>query len=261
MTRPDLHLAVATRRLWLLPLLAALGFVALWELGVLFGAASPLLFPPPSRVLARLAELVAEGKLQPHLLASLRRLLLGFALGAVPGLAVGLAMGWSARARGVLDPMIAAFHPVPKVALFPLFLLAFGLGETSRLVAIALSAFFPMALNAMTGVRQIPPVCFEVAQSFGAGPARTFCRVVLPGSLPMVATGVRIGANSALGLTLVVEIASANDGLGSLIWSAWETLRTADLYGAVLVIATIGICLGAGLRRLARAVAPWHTEL
>lgn len=252
--------AVDEKRLWMLPLLAALGAMALWEVGVLFAGASPFLFPAPSTVLARLVELVAEGKLQPHLLASMRRLTLGFALGAIPGLAIGYAMGWSTRARAVLDPVVAALHPVPKVALFPLFLLVFGLGETAKLVAIGLSAFFPMALNAMAGVRQIPPVCFEVARSFGAGRWRTFRRVVLPGSLPMVATGVRIGANGAFVLTVVVEIASANDGLGHLIWSAWESLRTADLYAAVAIIAAIGIGLGAGLRRLARAVAPWQVE-
>jgi ABC-type nitrate/sulfonate/bicarbonate transport system permease component len=257
---PDRKLAVDEKRLWLLPLLVALAALALWEAGWLFAGASSLLFPKPSAVLARLVELVAQGKLQPHLLASLRRLALGFALGAIPGLGIGLAMGWSARARGVLDPVIAALHPVPKVALFPLFLLLFGLGEASKLVAIALSAFYPVALNAMAGVRSIPPVCFEVARSFGAGRVRTFWRVVLPGSLPMVVTGARIGANSAFVLTLVVEIASANVGLGHLIWTAWESLRTADLYAAIAIIAAIGIGLGAGMRRLARAVAPWQTE-
>ncbi|MGH7338019.1 MAG: ABC transporter permease [Myxococcota bacterium] len=249
---------VDEKRLWLVPLLAGLGLLALWEVGFLFAGYSLLLFPPPSTVLARFVDLVVQGRLQPDLLASMRRLVLGFALGATPGLAVGLAMGWSRRARGLFDPVIAAIHPVPKVALFPIFLLLFGLGEASKLVAIALSAFFPMALNAMAGVRSIPPVCFEVARTFGAGNVRTFWRVVLPGSLPMVTTGIRIGANSAFVLTLVVEIASANDGLGHLIWTAWEGLRTADLYAAVAVIAAIGIGLGAALRRLARAVAPWQ---
>lgn len=258
--RFDRGLAIGAQRLWLLPLFAALGFVALWEVGVLFAGASPLLFPRPSAILERLATLLGEGRLQPHLLASMRRLAFGFALGALPGFGIGLAMGWSARARGMLDPVLAALHPVPKVALFPLFLLLFGLGETAKLVAIALSAFFPMALNTMAGVRQIPAVCFEVARSCGAGGLRTLWRVVLPGSLPMTLTGARIGVNGAFVLTLVVEIASANDGLGNLIWSAWETLRTADLYAAVLIIATIGVGLGAGLRWLARVVAPWNFE-
>jgi ABC-type nitrate/sulfonate/bicarbonate transport system permease component len=251
---------IAERRLWLVPLFSALAFLAIWDVGVLFAGASPLLFPRPSTIFERLASLFAEGKLQPHLAASLSRLAAGFALGGIPGFAVGLAMGWSARARGVLDPVVSALHPVPKIALFPLFLLLFGLGELSKLVAIALSAFFPMALNTMAGVRQIPTVCFEVARSCGAGALRTLWRVVLPGALPTTLTGVRIGVNSAFVLTLVVEISSANVGLGSMIWHAWETLRTADLYAAIAIIATLGVGLGAGLRRLARAVAPWSTE-
>lgn len=251
---------VRAGRLWLLPLLGFAAATGAWEWAVARGAVTPLLFPAPSAIAARLLGMVQAGELQPQLEATLTRLGAGFVLGGLPGLGLGLLMGWSRRARGILDPLVAALHPVPKVALFPLVMLVFGLGESSRLVVVGLAAFFPMLLNAMAGVRQIPAVCFEAARSFGASRARIFWRVVLPGSLPLVATGVRLALNAALVLSIVVEMASSRLGLGSMIWSAWQTLRTEDLYASVAVIAACGIALSLGVQGLARKAIPWQVD-
>lgn len=221
------------------------------------GLVSALYFPPPSRIAAALVTLAASGALAGHLAATLGRVGAGFLLGALPALGLGLIAGWLPRVRTVVDPFVAALHPVPKIAFLPLLMLLVGVGELSRLVIVALGAFFPVLINAMAGVRQIGPIPFEVAQTCGAGPWLTFRRIVLPGSLPAVLAGVRLGLNRALLLAITAELIGARQGLGVMIWLARETFRTEELYGALFVIAALGIVLNASLRRARRHAGPW----
>src|SRR6266498_379254 len=103
-----------------------------------------------------------------------------------------------------MDPLVAAMHPIPKVALFPMFLVLFGIGEWSKVAVVVAATFFPMAINSMAGVRQIGPIAFEVARNYGASRRRVFTSIVVPGSLPIVAAGVRIAVNTALLVTIAV---------------------------------------------------------
>ena len=130
-------------------------------------------------------------------------------LGAGTGLLVGLAMGAWPGLHRQLDPLVALVHPIPKIALLPLILVVFGIGETSKIVLAALGSFFPMLINTVAGVRQINPTYFEVARSCGASHAQTFRRVVVPGSLPMVLTGARLAVNFAVILTMGDMLAPA----------------------------------------------------
>lgn len=240
--------------------LALVGFSLAWEALARSGRISPLFFPPPSRILADLWALAAGGKLWPHLTASLERLGLGFSLGALSGWLLGLGMGWSPRLRAILDPFVAALHPIPKIAIFPLLMMIFGLGETPKVIAIAITAFFPMLINSMAGVRGLNPVYFEVTRNYGAGRWITFWRVVLPGSLPLTLAGVRLALNMALVIGVAVELLSAKEGLGVLIWFAWQTLRIEDLYASLVVIGGLGLGLNLLLHALTRCLTPWHPE-
>jgi ABC-type nitrate/sulfonate/bicarbonate transport system permease component len=121
-----------------------------------------------------------------------------------------------------------------------------------------LSAFFPMAINTMTGVRQINPLYFDVAKNYGATRLKLLTRVILPGSMPSVLAGARLAFNIGLTITTAVEIVTAQRGLGSLIWLAWETLRTEELYAALTLIAVLGIGMNWGLERLAASLLPWQ---
>jgi len=245
---------------WLTPaiVLAALGA---WEWSVRAGLASPLFFPAPSSIVLTGVRLLAAGELGRHTAATLYRVLIGFAAGGLAGLVLGLVMGWWPRLRTVVDPLIAAAHPLPKIALLPLIMIFFGIGEISRVMAVGIAAFFPMLINAMAGVRQIHPIHYEVARNYGAGPARVLTRVVIPGSLPLVLVGARLALNSALLVTIAVELISAQEGLGSAIWLAWETLQTEKLYVGLLVIAVLGVLINQLLQLLTRRLVPWQTEL
>ena len=214
-----------------------------------------LFYPAPSRVFSALVELVRDGTLAHNLVASLGRIALGFGFGGGIGLALGLAMGWSRTLRAALDPLVAIAHPVPRLALLPLNLSLFGVGETARIVVVAIACFFPMLINAVAGVRQIQPVYFEVARNFGAGRREVFTHVVLPGSLPSVMAGTRISLIGAMKTTLGIELITAERGLGHMLWFAWETFHTDELYAALAAIAALGFTLNWALKSL---VARFH---
>jgi NitT/TauT family transport system permease protein len=207
-----------------------------------------------------LGELLVSGKLAEHLAATLSRVALGCVLGGVPGLVLGLFMGWSRPLRVVVDPFVAAAHPVPKIAILPLVMIVLGIGELSRVVVVAVAAFFPMVISAMAGVRQISPVQFEVAENYGAGLVKVFTRVVLPGSLPLVLAGVRLAFNTALLITIALELVTAQRGLGAMVWLAWQTLRVEELYASVALIATLGIVVSLLLQHLTRRLVPWQAD-
>ena len=184
----------------------------------------------------------------------------GALIGGAAGLSLGLLMGWSPRVRAIADPFVAAAHPIPKIAVLPLVLIIFGIGETSKIALIAVAAFFPMLINTMAGVRQIHPLHFEVAKNYGAGPWLVFRRVLWPGSLPLALAGARLALNTALVITVAVELLTARQGLGATIWLAWETMRTERLYVALLATAILGISFNLLLQFVAGRLAPWQIE-
>jgi ABC-type nitrate/sulfonate/bicarbonate transport system permease component len=261
----DTGLKQETTRSWPRPepwisVLIVFAFLAIWEWLARSGHISALFFPPPTKILRSFFELLLNGKLLVHLKASLIRLTLGFVLGGLPGLALGLFMGWSPRTRSIVDPIIAALHPIPKIAIFPLILVVFGIGEASKVVAIAVAAFFPMLINSMAGVRQISPVYFEVTRNYGASLWKTFTRVVIPGSLPMVLTGARLAFNIALVIAIAVELLAAKEGLGVMIWFSWQTLRIEDLYASLIATALLGISANFIIQRISVHMAPWYDQ-
>ena len=148
---------------------------------------------------------------------------LGFLLGGIPAIIIGILMGISRPVRALVDPLIAATYPIPKSSLLPLILLIFGLGEMSKVVMVAIGVFFPIAINATAGVLQISPIYLDVGKSFKASRWDTFRTIALPGALPFIMTGIKLGAGLALILIAIAEMVGAKSGIGYMIWSAWET--------------------------------------
>jgi len=244
---------------WLPMIIIGLGLV-LWELFSKTGRLSALFFPAPTTIVASLFQMILNGKLAIHLVATVERLVIGFAIGGSAGLLLGLAMGWSPRLRQIIDPLIAAIHPIPKIAIFPLIMIIFGIGEASKIVAISIAAFFPMLINCMTGVRQLNPVYFEVTQNYRASSWKTFSRVVVPGSSPLILTGTRLAINMAMVIAIAVELLAAKEGLGVIIWFSWQTLRIEELYASLVVIALLGIGINLFLQFLSKRLTPWYND-
>jgi ABC-type nitrate/sulfonate/bicarbonate transport system permease component len=240
--------------------LLVLAGLAVWELAARMGWISVLFFPAPTSIAAALGEWIANGELAANLGASLYRFGAGLAVGGCAGFVCGIVLGLSPRLRRILDPLVSGFYSLPKLALFPLFLILFGLGDTSRIVLIALAAFFPLLINTMAGVRQINPDYFEIARSYGTSRSMMLRRVVFPGSLPSVLSGIRLAVGTSLMITIAVELINARTGLGAVIWMAWQTLRTELLYVALLTAAALGISGHLLLEYLSRRLTPWQME-
>lgn len=249
----------AAATIWLPVLITVIGLTA-WELATRLGWVSELFFPSPSTIANTVVELTMDGTLVRATLRTVMRLVLGLLIGGSAGMVLGLVMGMSRPLRLVIDPFVSAAHPVPKIAIFPLILILVGVGESSRVTVAALAAFFPMLINTMHGVRQIPPIYFDVAKNYGAGRSKVFTRVVLPSSLPSILTGLLLALNITLVVAIAVEMISARDGLGAMIWFSWQTMRTEELYASLLVIILLGIGFNVLFHRLQRYLVPWQPE-
>jgi NitT/TauT family transport system permease protein len=237
----------------------AIAILAAWEVSARNEWIESLVFPPPTRILGNFATLWRNGLLH-NVALTLVRFLGGVIVGAIPGIILGLCIGWSPRLRRIFDPFIAAIHPIPKIVLFPLFIVIFGINEWAKIAAVALTVFFPSLINAAAGAREISPLYFEVVRSYGGRRAALFRHVVLPGSLPMILSGIRIAANLGLLVTVAIEFTVTSAGIGSIIWMALQTMRIEDLYGGVVVIALIGITINALIQWLLRRIAPWQVR-
>lgn len=261
----DARLAVeqepeGSRLLAWLPLAISVAILLVWEFVARQGWVPALFFPAPSTVARTMVKLGLEGTLLQNTGITLVRIALGVLVGGGLGALLGLVMGMSRPLRRVAEPFVSAAHPIPKIAIFPLILIVFGIGESSRVAVVALAAFFPVLISTMNGVSQIQSIYFEVAQNYGAGRLQEFTRVVLPGSLPSMLTGLLLALNIALLLCIAVEMISATRGLGAMIWMSWQTLRTEELYAALLVIVVLGISFNVLFHRLLQRLVPWQPE-
>ncbi len=232
----------------------------IWETAARAGLISRLFFPAPSIILSALARMTISGKLAVDLGWTLYRMLLGLASGGSLGLALGLLIGWSPVAHRLTGPLIAAIHPMPKLALLPLVLILFGIGERSKVVLIALTAFFPMLVNSMAGVQQIDALTWEVARHYQARGWALLRRVIWPGSRPLVWVGIRLAVNMALLMTTAVELVTARQGLGAAIWLAWQTLRVEELYATLIIIALLGLGTNWVIEQLSACLIPWQHQ-
>jgi NitT/TauT family transport system permease protein len=244
----------------LLSILAIVIFLLAWEFAAARHWINALFFPAPSAIGATLITQLSNGEGLANVGATLQRTGLGLLLGSTTGLILGVFLGWSARLRKLFDPFIGALYPIPKLALFPLFLIIFGLGNTPLIALIALASFFPILINTIAGARQINPEFFEIAQAYGANRRIMLLRVVLPGALPSVLSGLRLAVGNALITAIAVELMISQDGLGAQIWWAWETLRTSDLYVAILFTALLGVGSHYLLELLSHVMLPWQID-
>lgn len=231
-----------------------------WEFSAGIGLIRAAFFPPPTQIWNAFMGLAESGELAAAMGATLLRFGVGGLAGAILGGALGLLMGWWPCLQELLDPFIAAVYPMPKIAIFPLILVVFGLGEQSKFVAIALAALFPMLISSLAGVQQINRVYFEVGRNYGARGGRFFSRILLPGSLPSLMAGLRLASNMAFVVTITVEIVAANTGLGVLLWFGWQTFRVSEIYAVLAMIAVVGLGISYVIDHLTRSLVPWMGE-
>ena len=215
-----------------------------WELVARLGVFPPRLFPSLEVVASAFARLTVSGVLPHHALDTLLRLLAGFTLAAVIGILVGIVIGRSRLAEDLLLPLISMGAPIPGIAYAPLFLLWFGLGNVSTVLLVGFVSTFPIVFNTWTGVKAVKEVWVRSALAMGADDRRLFHKVILPGALPYILTGLRLGLAQAWRILVGVEMLAALPwGLGWMIFGAREFLNTDVMLAGVVVIGAIGLAL------------------
>ncbi len=234
--------------------------LVLWEILGRLSLIDIRFFPLPSTILGGLFAMVKSGELIVHMLVSLQRVAIGFLFGAVPAIALGIAMGLSRWVRVVVEPISAALYAIPKTALFPLFLILFGLGESSKYAMVAVGVFFPILINTAAGVLQIPGIYYDVGKNFGANRYQVFRTIALPGAIPFIFAGVRLAAGMALVLIAVAEMLGASSGLGYLLWNAWSTFAIDTMYVALVTISALGVIITFLIQELEARLLPWQTR-
>ncbi len=237
--------------------LSPLTLLLVWELLARVHAIDVRLFSSPSLIIRSFVPLLLSGDLVYNTAVSVQRVIVGFIVGALPGIVLGVSMGLSPLIRSAIEPMIAATYPIPKLAIMPLILLIFGLGETSKVFTIAIGVFYLVVINTMAGVLNIDKIYLDVARNFGASRRDFYLTVALPGALPMIFAGLKLGMGMALILIVAAELSAAKAGVGWMIWRAYDMFDIEQMFVALIVLSVLGYIFSLLLDAIERRVVPW----
>jgi NitT/TauT family transport system permease protein len=258
---PHIARAASTAGRWLLGLAALACGVVLWHLAVKAQLSFYFRFenvPPPAKVWSSFLEHLSGSLYFTHILVSIRRILIGFALASVVGICMGVAMGRSRLARAVLAPYVEIMRPIPAVAWIPLAILMWPTEESSIVYITFLGALFPIVINTMHGVEQTPEVLVRAARSLGARREHIFRHVVLPAALPSIAAGLAIGMGVSWFSLLAGEIISGQYGIGYFTWNAFSLIKHHDIIVGMLSIGLLGTLSTWAVRLATRPFLAWQ---
>jgi NitT/TauT family transport system permease protein len=230
-----------------------------WQAGA--ARVHPAFGATPWAVLRAGRALLASGELIPHALASGQALFLGFGLAVLVGLPVGVTMGRLPWLRHLLDPVVMAGHATPRIALLPVLILWLGIGVASKAAAAFLGAVFPIIVNTLAGVRQLDSVWERAVRAFGGGRVAVIGKVVLPGALPAVMGGLRLGFGRALIGVLVGEMYVSVAGIGQLLVTYGYAGRTAELLALSALVGMVSLAVVHACRVAERRLGPWRKDL
>jgi NitT/TauT family transport system permease protein len=238
--------------------LLSLAVVAsLWEIAGRSGR-WPLILAPVSDIWSKFLELAASGELLRHVTVSVNEFIVGFAVAAVVGILLGVLIASSKTARDVIDPWVSAVYATPTVALAPLFIFVFGIDQPSKMAVVFLLAVFPIIINTATGITSTDRVYVEAARSFSANRLQIFQKVLIPGALPFIVAGLRLGIGRGLVGVVIGEFIGARAGLGYLIFKSSQGFQIDAMWVGVFLLAGTGVLAVSILQRVERRMAPWR---
>ena len=243
-----------------LSIISPIMLLIIWEILVRVQILDSRFFPAPTKVLSAMWEMIRSGILFSDMSISLYRIMGGFLLGAIPGLVLGLTMGLFPLVKVLMDPIIAATYPIPKLALMPLIMIIFGLTELEKMVIIALGTFFLVLINTVAGVVNLDKIYLDVAKNYGASKKDYYLTVALPGALPMVFAGIKLGMGMALLLIVAAEMNGANAGIGYRIWQSYSIFNIPEMFVSFIVMSLLGYIFTVALDELERWIIPWKKD-
>jgi NitT/TauT family transport system permease protein len=218
----------------------------------------PLILAPISDIWIKFLQLAATGELMRHVLVSLNEFFVGFAIAAVLGILLGIAIASSETVKDFVDPWVSAIYATPTVALAPLFIFMFGIDAPSKMAVVFLLAIFPVVINTATGIRSTDQVYIEAARSFSASRAQIFTKVLIPSALPFIVAGLRLGIGRGLVGVVVGEFIGARAGLGYLIFRSSQAFQIDAMWAGVFLLAGTGVVAVIVLQKIERRMAPWR---
>ncbi|MDR1875385.1 MAG: ABC transporter permease [Synergistaceae bacterium] len=236
-------------------------FLAVWESLPRLGMIDPFFLPPFSVVIGTIWGMIVKGEFFVHLAASLKRALSGFTLGFIVSVSLGLLIGWFRPMEKFLDPLLQAFRQTSALALFPVFILFFGIGEVAKIAIIYWGTQWPILLNTTAGVRNVDPLLIKSARSMGASNRVIFFRVVLPASLPYIFTGARLSATTSILVLIAAEMVGAKAGLGFLVFDAQQKFLIPRMYAGIFLMSVLGFTANYILLYLERRYTSWKQDL
>jgi sulfonate transport system permease protein len=240
-----------------LPVALALG----WEAAVAFGWAEGRLLPPPSRVIATFAALAVSGELFRHIASTLGRVALGFLLGVASGTLLGALTGTSSLARRLIDPSLQALRAIPSIAWVPVFILWFGIFETSKVLLIGFGVFFPIYLALSASILNLDRKLVEVGRIFRLSRTAMIWRLFLPATLPAYFVALRTGLGLGWMFVVAAEFMGASQGLGFLLTDGEMTGNTPEILASIVAFALLGKLTDWGLVRLEQRVLRWQDSV
>ena len=246
--------------------------LVIWQVVASFGLVNPQLLPSPLAVLYKWwAYLVPEtqagadplawlmgSELLADVVSSLSRVLLGFVLGTLLALPLGLLMGAVPRVYRLCNPLVQLLRPIPPIAYIPLAILWFGLGNPPAVFLIVLGAFFPVLMNTLAGVQHVDAIYLRAARNLGADPRTIFLRVMLPAAAPHILSGMRVGIGTAFIVVIVAEMIAVNNGLGFRILEAREYFWSDKIMAGMLTIGLLGLAIDLAMSRISQHLLRWH---
>ena len=235
--------------------------LTVWQLVANARIWSVLFLPGPWDVAQAFVQLFQSDDIWLDIATSGEELAIGYGMAIVIGLLIGLLMGWYTRFQYALDPFVNFFYSTPRIVFIPIFILWLGIELQPKIAVIFLGAVFPIIINTMAGVRNTEAALLRVARSFGASDALTFRRVVLPGSVPFILTGFRLGIGHALTGLVVAEYIAAKHGVGQIIAIASQTFQTPQAFAGVVLIACTGMLLTTVLHRIENRFQSWRPQI
>ena len=244
----------------ILYLISPIVLLLIWQALLMLGFGDRRFIPAPTDIAVRFGILIENGELALNTGATLWRVFAGFFVGSVPAVAVGLLMAMFKPVRIFVDPLIAAIFPIPKIALMPLLLLAFGFGDASKIALVAIAVFFPVVINTYTGAANIENIYWDVAKNYGASQTVMFTRIVFFGALPTIFAGLRIALAVSFIVLVAAEFVASKVGLGYMIWNSWELLQVDIMFVGIVTIGVLGLISSVLFQELERKVIPWKAE-
>lgn len=241
----------------LINMLSPVLLFALWEICSRSGVFDVRFFPPPSDILHHLFFVSPDEGIVRDIFATLNRITWGYLVGCTAGITLGVGMGLSKPVRSFFYPVIAMVYPIPKIAILPLIMLIFGIGEMSKIVVVFIGSFFLVLLNTLHGVMNLDKIYHDVSFVYRISKVDFIFNVVLPGAMPAIFTGLKLAIGYSLVIVVAAEFSGADAGIGYLIWQSWETFSIKSMYAGIFVIGALGFTFTYTLEYLEKKLVPW----